>query len=132
MPDSLSLRGKVAHSTNSLSHRPAYKLQTSHVVSTSGRPYVCTVTCRQFPNLTFAPRKNLPQRGSNLTLHSYHATARLIIHDVFGKCKHFFTILLFLQNFCNNSLLFTRPLCFLSFYYKINANTYWNAFDTGS
>ncbi len=50
---------------------------------------VCTVTCRQFPNLTFAPRKTC-HRGSNLTLHSYHATALDSIHDDFGKRKHFF------------------------------------------
>ena len=53
---------------------------------------VCTVTCRQFPNLTFAPRKTC-HIGSNLTFHSYHATAIDIIHGLSQKSKNFFDFL---------------------------------------
>ena len=47
--------------------------------------------------LTFAPRKtcNAFQHSSNLTLHSYHATALDSIHDVFQSCKCFFIFLQF-------------------------------------
>jgi len=58
---------------------------------------VCTVTCRQFPEpvirlLTFAPRKTYRRLPacSNLTLHSYHATARIMIPHIHLDCKHFF------------------------------------------
>ena len=61
--------------------RYLYQLFVDHVV--------CTVTCRQFPNLTFAPRKTCHE-GSNLTLHRYHATATPIIHGLWQKCKNFF------------------------------------------
>ena len=38
------------------------------------------MTCRQFPNLTFAPRKTCHLSGSNLSLHRYHATASVSYH----------------------------------------------------
>ena len=38
------------------------------------------MTCRQFPNLTFAPRKTCHLSGSNLALHCYHATASVSYH----------------------------------------------------
>ncbi|MCM1213449.1 MAG: hypothetical protein NC548_02895, partial [Lachnospiraceae bacterium] len=52
-----------------------------------------TVTCRQFSNLTFAPRKTcLPLLTvSNLTLHSYHVTAMNSIHGENLFCKDFFS-----------------------------------------
>jgi len=56
-----------------------------------------TVTCRQFSNLTFAPRKTrspLLETG-NLTLHSYHATAKISIHWIYGHCKTFFQKIVF-------------------------------------
>ena len=72
----------------------------------------CTVTCRQFPNLTFAPRKTC-HVGSNLTLHSYHVTAMTSIHDVFLRCKCFFQkfsgflgFALFLGYFRSDKLVF--------------------------
>jgi len=46
--------------------------------------------------LTFAPRKTCHE-GSNLTLHSYHATAKAIIHAYKAKSKHFLQI--FSKNF---------------------------------
>ena len=60
----------------------------------------CTVTCRQFPNLTFAPRKTCNGffHHSNLALLCYHVTARYTIHYIKTKCKHFFQKnLIFLQ-----------------------------------
>ncbi len=55
---------------------------------------LCTVTCRQFPNLTFAPRKTCPvlsfHQNSNLTFHRYHATAINSISQHYWYCKTFF------------------------------------------
>ena len=59
----------------------SYRLDTLFL--TMSDILACTVTCRQFPNLTFAPRKTC-HVGSNLTLHRYHATALDSIHDVLG------------------------------------------------
>ena len=66
---------------------------------------VCTVTCRQFPNLTFAPRKTCIE-CSNLTLHSYHATAILSINQGLWDCKYFFCeIVFFLYFFSYKAIL---------------------------
>ena len=73
---------------------------------------VCTVTCRQFPNLTFAPRKTCHE-GSNLTLLSYHATATPIIHGHYRKCKYFF---IFLTNQAKTLHLAALPPFFLLFH----------------
>ena len=53
----------------------------SHVISAL-RMVIRTVTCRQFPNLTFAPRKTYHIFGSNLTFHSYqcHSKSKNNIH----------------------------------------------------
>ena len=65
----------------------------------------CTVTCRQFPNLTFAPRKTCIE-CSNLTLHSYHATAILSINQGLWDCKYFFCeIVFFLYFFSYKAIL---------------------------
>ena len=69
---------------------------------------VCTVTCRQFPNLTFAPRKTC-HIGSNLTFHSYHATAIDIIHGLSQKSKNFF-------DFLSKKRKMKRSILFHSFY----------------
>ena len=64
-----------------------------------------TVTCRQFPNLTFAPRKTCIE-CSNLTLHSYHATAILSINQGLWDCKYFFCeIVFFLYFFSYKAIL---------------------------
>ena len=63
------------------------------------------MTCRQFPNLTFAPRKTCIE-CSNLTLHSYHATAILSINQGLWDCKYFFCeIVFFLYFFSYKAIL---------------------------
>ena len=61
----------------------------------------CTVTCRQFPNLTFAPRKTCHQ-GSNLTLHSYQCHSSCYYTPTTNVLQAFFqfftTFFIFLQN----------------------------------
>ncbi len=61
----------------------------------------CTVTCRQFPNLTFAPRKTCHQ-GSNLTLHSYQCHSSCYYTPSPKVLQAFFqfftTFFIFLQN----------------------------------
>lgn len=75
---------------------------------------VCTVTCRQFPNLTFAPRKTC-HIGSNLTFHSYHATAIDIIHGLSKKSKNFFDFFFYVKMSTLNSTFFhvfiVLPFC---------------------
>ena len=48
-----------------------------------------TVTCRQFPNLTFAPRKTCLMVGSNLALLCYHVTAFQEYHMFAGNASIF-------------------------------------------
>ena len=54
-----------------------------------------TVTCRQFPNLTFAPRKPVILDG-NLALHCYHVTA-LLVYLIQGNNASLFLFLYFFQ-----------------------------------
>ena len=52
---------------------------------------VCTVTCRQFLNLTFAPRKTCYiYLNSNLALLRYQCHNICIIQESFWECKGFF------------------------------------------
>ena len=82
---------QTPYSSISASLCPAHPLAVFHTLFLPLVDHVvCTVTCRQFPNLTFAPRKTCHE-GSNLTLHRYHATATPIIHGLWQKCKNFFT-----------------------------------------
>ena len=72
-------------------HYPVRFLFYAQSVSTSMFVDVSlyTVTCRQFLDLTFAPRKTC-LIGSNLALLCYHVTARYTIHYLKRKCKYFF------------------------------------------
>ena len=69
----------------------------------------CTVTCRQFPNLTFAPRKTCHQ-GSNLTLHSYQCHSSCYYTPTQKVLQAFFqfftTFFIFLQNAQKASFLY--------------------------
>ena len=68
-----------------------------------------TVTCRQFPNLTFAPRKTCHQ-GSNLTLHSYQCHSSCYYTPTQKVLQAFFqfftTFFIFLQNAQKASFLY--------------------------
>ena len=52
------------------------------------------MTCRQFPNLTFAPRKTRVWHAATSRFIAINVTARMIIHDVGNKSKYFFKIFL--------------------------------------
>ena len=53
----------------------------------------CTVTCRQFLNLTFAPRKTCNGffHHSNLALLCYHVTQRFLLYTISGINQVFFS-----------------------------------------
>ena len=53
----------------------------------------CTVTCRQFLNLTFAPRKTCNGffHHSNLALLCYHVTQRFLLYTISGINQLFFS-----------------------------------------
>ena len=73
------------------------------------RYQIVTVTCRQFPNLTFAPRKTCHQ-GSNLTLHSYQCHSSCYYTPTQKVLQAFFqfftTFFIFLQNAQKASFLY--------------------------
>ena len=50
----------------------------------------CTVTCRQFPNLTFAPRKTCHSQAATSRFNAINVTAKIIIYNSPRKIKHFF------------------------------------------
>ena len=50
----------------------------------------CTVTCRQFPNLTFAPRKTCHSQAATSRFNAINVTAKIIIYNSPKKIKHFF------------------------------------------
>ena len=60
--------------------------------------WTCTVTCRQFSNLTFAPRKTCHLCGSNLALHCYQCHNNWEYTRPLRKMQVFFS--LFLIFFC--------------------------------
>ena len=64
--------------------------------------------------MTFAPRKTC-HIGSNLTFHSYHATAIDIIHGLSKKSKNFF-------DFLSKKRKMKRSILFHSFYNRKNLN----------
>ena len=67
------------------------------------------MTCRQFPNLTFAPRKTCHLSGSNLSLHCYHATASVSYHMFPVIARDFSTF--FADFSLENRSLFLTFLC---------------------
>ena len=67
------------------------------------------MTCRQFLNLTFAPRKTCHLSGSNLALHCYHATASVSYHMFPVIARDFSTF--FADFFLENRGLFLTFLC---------------------
>ena len=80
-------------------HSPVCVVRNSHVVSYSYPGYpigansnqflIRTVTCRQFPNLTFAPRKTRhSRRQPRASLLSCHSS--LSISERTQNCKYFF------------------------------------------
>src|SRR5699024_4311306 len=77
-------------------HSPVRVHIDSHVVTMfQWMLLIRTVTCRQFPNLTFAPRKNLPFPGSNLTFHRYHVTAFSVYMKQYKFASTFYIFLYF-------------------------------------
>ena len=81
-------------------HSPVCVVRNSHVVSylylmvISNQFLIRTVTCRQFPNLTFAPRKTCHHwqqpHASTLSCHSFFS-----IYDVIHICKVFLQKIVF-------------------------------------
>src|SRR5699024_12314965 len=68
---------------------PTPTLFRSHILTAAC--LVCTVTCRQFLNLTFAPRKTCYiYLNSNLALLRYQCHNICIIQESFWECKGFF------------------------------------------
>ena len=66
----------------------------------------CTVTCRQFLNLTFAPRKTCNGffHHSNLALLCYHVTQRFLLYTIPGINQVFFSkISIFLSTSAYNT-----------------------------
>ena len=56
--------------------------------------WTCTVTCRQFSNLTFAPRKTCHLCGSNLALHCYQCHNNWEYTRPLRKMQVFFSLFL--------------------------------------
>ena len=79
----------------------------------------CTVTCRQFLNLTFAPRKTCNGffHHSNLALLCYHVTAFL----VYPMFLHFASILFYFLYFFSYKIFLKNLLLLCYFSYSLFA-----------
>ena len=95
-------------------------------ISSCNSCYVCTVTCRQFPNLTFAPRKTRLSTATS-RFFAINVTANMSIYEVPQMCNSFF--LFFSQIFV---FIFVQSHDFtLHCFFYINSTpkaTYWLKF----